>query len=237
MLDKAMIRENFSRSAPDYDRHAVLQRGMAAALLASLPAVKPQKILDLGCGTGELTARLAGLFPKAEVVGLDIAPGMIDAAKKLERANLRFLVGDGEEVGGVKEWDLIVANASLQWMDAPRAIKGAARLLKPKGVFAFTTFGPQTLIELRTSGFRVNDFPAVEELQGLAAPLFTQTVINSRNALRRFSSLKELIFYLKELGANTAAPRRTDLAAFRRFRENHPQVTATFEIVSGLLFK
>jgi malonyl-CoA O-methyltransferase len=238
MLDKELIKQNFSRSAAEYDRHAAFQQQLAADLLASLPALKPKKVLDIGCGTGQLTVALAARFPQAEVVGLDLAPGMIEAAKKRGDNNVKFIVGDGEELSGEREWDLVVSNAALQWMDAARTFDGVARLLKPKGLLAFSTFGPQTLVELRTSGFQVNSFPSPDELRKVAAPLFTRVELTARTSLIGFPSVKELIYYLKELGANTAAgQRRADLSAFRRFREQHPLVTATFEVVGGLLFK
>jgi len=238
MLNKETIKNNFSRSAPDYDRHAGLQREMAAALLASLPGLSPKRILDIGCGTGALTVELGRRFPQAEVVGLDIAPGMIAVARQREGENVRFRLGDGEELVGKREWDLIVSNATLQWMSAARAFGGVARLLTPKGLFAFSTFGPQTMIELRTSGFQVNSFPSSDELRQLAGPLFARAEIMVRNRLIDFPNLKEMLYYLKELGANTPAlKQRADLSAFRRFREKHQVVAATFEIVTGLLFK
>lgn len=238
MLDKTAISDNFSRSAPQYDRHAVLQQAMAAGLLAKLPDIKPQNILDLGCGTGTLTRELAAKFPAARVVGLDLAPGMIEIANGRAGGNVAFRVGDGEVLEGEKEWDLVVANAALQWMDAAAVFARVARALKPHGLFAFTTFGPQTLLELRTGGFAVNRFLSAEELNLLAAPLFARAEIAAETRLSGFSSLKELLHYLKELGANTPEYRpRAELSAFRRFRERHPLVTATFEVITGLLFK
>ncbi|MCU0640495.1 MAG: malonyl-ACP O-methyltransferase BioC [Candidatus Margulisbacteria bacterium] len=238
MLDKETIKRNFSRSAPDYDRHAALQQRMAAELLASLPALKPHRILDLGCGTGRLTRQLADLFPQASVVGLDIAPGMIEVAGREGRPNLHFMVGDGEEVTGVEEWDLIVSNATLQWLNAEQVLARAARALKARGLLAFTTFGPQTLLELRTSGFQVNSFLSADELRQLAAPLFARVELTAHNVLREFPGIRELLYHLKELGANTPVSRRpADLTAFRRFRARHPVVVATFEVINGLLFK
>jgi malonyl-CoA O-methyltransferase len=211
---------------------------MAATLLASLPALKPHRVLDLGCGTGTLTVELGRKFPRAEVVGLDIAPGMIEVARQRAGRNVSFQLGDGEELAGEREWDLIVSNATLQWLDAARTFAGVARLLKPQGLFVFSTFGPQTLIELRTGGFPVHSFLSPDELRQLAVPLFARAEFTAHNRLVAFPNLKELLHYLRELGANTPAyQRRADLSAFRRFRERHPLVTATFEVVNGLLFK
>ena len=92
MLDKNEISRNFSSSAVRYDEHSALQREMADDLLSLLttkPLINPSAILDIGCGTGYLTRKLAELFPAARVEGIDIAKGMIDEAQKQKRDHQR----------------------------------------------------------------------------------------------------------------------------------------------------
>ncbi|MGK5552946.1 trans-aconitate 2-methyltransferase [Actinomadura kijaniata] len=76
----------------------------------------PRRIVDLGCGSGELTATLARRWPEAEITGIDSSPEMIAAARAHEGGRLRFTVGD------IAAWtpdgpvDLIVSNAALHWV-------------------------------------------------------------------------------------------------------------------------
>ena len=77
--DKRAVRRSFERAAATYDRHSVLQSEVGGRLLAHLEpmAIDPRRVLDLGCGTGAWLAPLEARFPKSEVVGIDVAPGML----------------------------------------------------------------------------------------------------------------------------------------------------------------
>lgn len=82
------------------------------ALIEPRPCMR---VVDLGCGTGELTARLAGMLPDSDVLGIDASPEMLAQAMPLRRPGLRFQHGTIEDVRG--EWDLVFSHAALQWLD------------------------------------------------------------------------------------------------------------------------
>ena len=93
------------RAAPFYD-------------LLALVDVRPNlKVIDLGCGTGELTRQLADKLPNSDVTGLDSSPQMLDAARaaSFSTPSLRFTQGDQSQLTG--EWDLIFSNAALHWSE------------------------------------------------------------------------------------------------------------------------
>jgi trans-aconitate 2-methyltransferase len=91
------------RSAPFYD-------------LLALVEVRPElKVVDLGCGTGELTRQLADALPDSKVTGLDSSVQMLEKATALEGPNLRFEEGDQTQLRD--EWDLIFSNAALHWSE------------------------------------------------------------------------------------------------------------------------
>ncbi len=88
-----------------------------------LRLVKPReglRVIDLGCGTGELTARLAEYLPGSSVVGIDSSAEMLERAEKLARPNLKFEKAAIEDVAGT--WDLIFSNAAIQWIDNHREL-------------------------------------------------------------------------------------------------------------------
>ena len=73
------------------------------------------RAIDLGCGTGELTRRLADALPGSDVLGIDSSPEMLDRAAERARPGLRFEQRAIEEVRG--EWDLVFSHAAIQWVD------------------------------------------------------------------------------------------------------------------------
>lgn len=88
--------------------------------------------VDLGCGSGELTARLSDMLPQSDIVGIDASPAMLDRAYSLTRQGLRFEIGGIEEVGGT--WDLVFSNAAIHWVDGHETlIPRLFALLRPGG--------------------------------------------------------------------------------------------------------
>jgi trans-aconitate 2-methyltransferase len=90
------------------------------------------RAIDLGCGTGEITAMLADALPQSEVLGIDNSSEMLEAAWPRKRAGLEFRLQPIEEVTGT--WDLVFSNAAIQWVDDhPRLIRHLMSLLSPQG--------------------------------------------------------------------------------------------------------
>ena len=115
-------------------------------LLVLLNAKPGERILDVGCGTGQLTAEIAQFG--AEVVGIDFSPEMIATARQ-NFPHLRFEVADVTALPFTGEFDVVVSNAALHWVrDQPSAIASIARALKPKGRLVFEMGGKGNLHHL-----------------------------------------------------------------------------------------
>ncbi|OQC19674.1 MAG: Malonyl-(acyl-carrier protein) O-methyltransferase [Planctomycetes bacterium ADurb.Bin069] len=164
--DPAVVSRNFSRAAGAYDAHAVHQRRIAARLSALLPdRLAPAAVLELGCGTGILTALLRERFPAASITAIDIAPGMIAHCRARRSETASFLVGDAEsfpeadadldrpELGAApRVFDLVASSSSFQWFrDRRAALANARARLAPGGVFALAAPVEGTLGELAAS--------------------------------------------------------------------------------------
>lgn len=104
--------------------------------LAAMIAVRPGlRVVDLGCGTGELTARLADLLPGSTVIGIDSSDSMLERARPLAREGLSFELRPVERLEG--EWDLIFSNAALQWVaDHEALFPSLIGRLRPGGQLA-----------------------------------------------------------------------------------------------------
>jgi len=89
--------------------------------LLALVEVRPHlKVVDLGCGTGELTHQLAAALPDSDVTGIDSSPSMLQKAESFAGPQLRFEQGDQSLLNG--EWDLIFSNAALHWSEDHAAL-------------------------------------------------------------------------------------------------------------------
>lgn len=122
----------------DPDRYHQFQAQRSAPFddLLTLVHVRPGlKVVDLGCGTGELTRRLADALPGSDVLGMDLSPDMLARAGPLARAGLRFEQGDQADLHGT--WNLIFSNAALQWSeDHPGLMARLFGCLAPGGQLA-----------------------------------------------------------------------------------------------------
>jgi trans-aconitate 2-methyltransferase len=122
----------------DYEMSSSAQFEWAMKLISLLKVEEDERILDIGCGDGRITARLAALVPKGEVVGIDLSPEMIGFARdRFPRGNypnLSFMPGDASHMDFQEEFDLVVSFACLHWVkDHLPVLEGIRRSLRPKG--------------------------------------------------------------------------------------------------------
>lgn len=255
-IDKARARRRFDQAAAGYDSVAVLQREIADRLLERLDYVRlePRRILDLGTGTGYAIDGLQRRYRKAQVIALDFAQGMLRQARQRGGLLRRPLCvcADAEALpltdGAV---DLIVSNATLQWCnDLERTFDECRRVLRPGGLFMFTTFGPDTLTELRQSWSEVDgqshvsSFPDMHDVgDALVRTRFADVVMDTERLTLTYERTHDLMRDLKTLGANNATserPRgltgRARLAVVEQAYERHRcdgRLPASYEVVYG----
>lgn len=262
-IDKMTVSRNFSRRASSYDEAAVLQKEVGTRLLERLEFVGtvPQNILDLGSGTGFFSKKLQQQYPHATIIALDIAEGMLQFSK-LENAHRKTafeICGDAEQLPLASQTiDLIFSNCCLQWCPNLTALfQECCRVLKPGGIFLFSTFGPDTLKELRMSvqaldaeANHTHTFLDMHDLGDLLLHYFSNPVVDTEFFTLTYSSISELRKDLKFMGANYAANTEGKLKFFSRningkslaeqyenFRNSEGNLPATFEVVYGYAIK
>jgi trans-aconitate 2-methyltransferase len=122
----------------DYQKSSSAQYNWAMALIADLLLEGDERILDIGCGDGRITAHLASLVPSGSVLGIDLSPDMIGfaAGKYADQQNLSFQVGNASELRFAGEFDLVVSFACLHWIfDHLSVLKAVRQSLVPGGRF------------------------------------------------------------------------------------------------------
>jgi malonyl-CoA O-methyltransferase len=166
-LDPKQVRRHFSRAATSYEKHDALQREVGDALLERLGFYleTPLRVVDVGAGTGRGTALLKQKYPKAEVIAIDLALPMLRAAKQHSSWLKPFMRVCGEATHlplADHSVDVLYSNLCFQWVDDLPALFGECmRVLKPGGFLAFSSFGPDTLKELRAAWAEADQQPHV----------------------------------------------------------------------------
>jgi len=221
-LDVRAAWQSFSRASRDYDRAAVLQHEVREELLSRLDVVRltPAVVVDVGCGTGLAMPALERRFPRAQIIALDAAHGMLLAARARRRWWRRFpcLRADAAALplagAGV---DLVFSNLMLQWCpDLQAVFTEFHRVLRPGGLLHFTTFGPDTLCELRRAFAtadghpHVNAFADMHELgDGLVRAGFAEPVMDVDRHVQGCADAVGLMRDLKAIGAHNVTSRRS----------------------------
>lgn len=126
-----------------YGRYADERSRPYGDLVARIRARHPRRVVDLGCGSGELTASLRHRWPAAEIVGIDASPAMISKARTIRGIDdLRFLERDLRSWRPDHDTDVMISNAALQWVPEHRdLLPGLVERLAPDGWLAFQVPG------------------------------------------------------------------------------------------------
>jgi trans-aconitate methyltransferase len=137
---------SYTWNAADYARHSSAQFRFACDLIAKLRLSGGETVLDIGSGDGKVTARLAGLLPRGQIVGIDSSAEMVALARAAfppkQRPNLRFLRMDAVAIVFSSQFDVAFSNAALHWIrDQTGVLRGVGRALKPGGRLLFQMGG------------------------------------------------------------------------------------------------
>lgn len=268
LFDPQQVRRAFSRASRSYAGAATLQHAVEDQLLESLDYLTlqpergkdwmPERVLDLGSGPARAAQVMRRRWPRAQVIAIDLALPMLQQAaagrwnplrRSLDRvcADARALPVADDAV------DVLFSNLCLQWVeDLPSAFAGFRRVLRPGGLLLFSTFGPETLHELRDAFAAADDAPHVSPFAPIAQigdalmqAGFRDPVLDRDVRIQGYPEMGALMQELRALGAtNALASRRRALTGRRRFsdaqsayealRSDDGSLPATWETITAM---
>lgn len=259
-IDKQQARRSFSRAAKEYDTAAVLQREVADRLLERLQYIRftPATVLDVGAGTGYCTSLLQRQYPKAQILALDIAQPMLAYARGKSswwsrlRHKLDYICADAEALPlADNSVDMVFSNLTLQWVNQlEQTLREFARVLRPGGMLLFSTFGPDTLIELREAWRVVDDYPHINSFidlhdvgDAMLRSHLAEPVMDAERITLTYPDVYKIMQDLKAIGAHNVTVQRsrglTGKTRFKRVVHEYEQfrcdgvLPVSYEVVYG----
>ena len=267
LLDKRHVRRSFDRAAVAYRSAAVLQHEVCGRMLERLAYIKvePKAILDAGSGTGNAHEELMKRYPHVPIVALDLALGMLLEGRRRRRwwqalpglrPELYPVCADVEQLPLADESvGLVWSNLTLQWVnDLPRVFRDLHRVLAPGGLLMFSTFGPDTLKELREAyrgtdrHTHVNRFVDMHDIGDmLVSARYGDPVMDMEQFTMTYPDVRALMRDLKMIGAHNMTRGRaaglSGKSALETVKRNYEllrrdgRLPATFEVVYGHAWK
>lgn len=258
------IGRGFHRRSGEYDLHALVQRRVVVRLeqlVASHQSRTPERLLDIGCGTGSMLSALHERYPRSYQFGLDLAFNMVRSSASRMGDKALFVNGDAESLPfGDGVFDLVVSASTFQWLERlDTCLDECRRVLRDGGMLCVAFFGGNTLWELQESyreavsmRFGANDgrqgrlhrFLDIEEVQNAVSRLgFDQVTVASENEMEYHADVTDLLRSIKGIGAATVARSNAggglgwrgllnDMANIYRGRFlNEGLIPATYEVI------
>lgn len=249
------IAKSFGSASLSYDVSARLQRFSGKHLMPWLPNRNDITVIDLGCGTGFFTDILAGRY--AQVIGVDISTKMLNFAKENRNNDISWIEADAYTLPFAdNSIDLIYSNLMIQWCDPiTTVLDEVLRVLKPGGLFIFTTLTDGTLFELRSSWAKVDndkhviDFKTHDELVEVCNSTNSRLLdSHEKDIVLEYENVLHLAHELKGLGANHVPAKsgkglagkekwQKMMHAYQEFKEQDDIYPATYKVFSGMLVK
>jgi len=269
-LDPNAVRRQFARRVSRLERADFLLRDVERRMFERLEVVRlqPAVVLDVGAGHGFGAVRLQQRYPLARVLGLDLVPGMAARAAALHGAPARrglatrlrswFGGSTGEAsapmfaaahadrlpVAG-SSVELIWSNLAWHWFTDPLAVLTEwHRVIRPEGLLCFSTFGVDTLRELRPLHAHLPAFPDMHDIgDALVRAGFVEPVMDTERITVTWQSAEVLLDEITALGGNALRDRRRGLAgrarreawlaAIEGLRNAEGVIALSFELVFG----
>lgn len=241
VFDPRAVRRAFGRAARTYTQAAALQREVESRLLEQLVYLDdrvPSRVLDLGSGPGSASAALKAKWGRrSEIIAMDLALPMLREARAKSRfwRPIHAVQADAQALPFAEgAFDLVVSSLCLQWVaDLPKALGELRRVMREGGLLLFSSFGPDTLLELREAYAQagltppLSPFAAIQQVgDALVAQGFRNPVLERDRYTLTYPDTTALMRELKAIGATDArADRPRGLAG----KQRHRAVAAAYE--------
>jgi len=226
IIDKHLVAERFSRAKTTYDADSQIQRMIARRLWRHtadcLAGVVPRDIIEVGSGSGLLTALYAPLYPAAHIKLWDL----VDYGRTVA-SNAAFCCCDAESAistQAAESADLIISASTMQWFNSSETfIRNSLRVLRAGGLLAVSTFSPENLAELhRITGVGLA-VPSVENLRAMIPQNIAEILLLEQEVVNiSFADVRSMLSHLSRTGV-TGLHHKSPVAAVKHLLDSYPR--------------
>ncbi|KTD21523.1 malonyl-ACP O-methyltransferase BioC [Legionella lansingensis] len=259
---QAEICNTFNKHAAEYEQAAKIQNEIGQRLFERLHYLKinPRYVLDLGCGTGLFTLQLKKRYPKAEIIGLDLAQAMLLESRKKQSWRRKWSLVNGDMTAlpfATGAFDLIFANQAIHWSESlDMVIRELNRVMNVAGCLMFSTLGPDTFKELKQAWrladdhhAHTNEFMDMHDIGDcLLHERFLDPVVDMELITVHYGNLKQLLANLKAQGVRNINPKRNEgltgknawldfEKAYKELLTKEGKYPLTYEVIYGHAWK
>ena len=231
MIDKKLVKKRFSRNLKTYKDNSIVQSKMADRLVGMINC-QPEKILELGCGSGLLTEKLVREFSAKDYCAIDIVEECRNYIGKIS-PDIRFYHSDIETYEFQEKYDLIISNAVFQWFkNLDKIIEKCSGMLECDGVLAFSTFSPDNLREFREVSGLSLEYKSVDYIKNILEKDFEIISIESFDYQLKFDNPLKILAHMKNTGVNSLTDKSWSVKDVKIFCDNYnrmfPELTLTY---------
>lgn len=243
-MHKQQIKTRFNRASQTYDKLALIQKECATLLVTRLfekfKTFKPNNILDLGSGTGNIIEALMPILPNAHFCLNDISQEMLNNAKEKfnDKLSMSFKLADMETLA-FEPHELIISNFALQWTEALNTM--LSTMFQHAKIMAFTTLLDGSFKEWQDilkcfNAFPLKTYPKASELKAFLLSLKPHDYYFEELTFSlHFENPRALLSYLKNIGASTPST-RINFSTLKQLQQiNFAPFNVTYQVFLGIV--
>lgn len=226
-IDKNYIQKQFEKSTHTYEKQAIAQRIIAQELcciLAKYQNTSPENVWEFGCGSGLLSNLFLDKFHPGNLILNDLNPPTEGIQQIIDKYNYVFMKGDAENIRIDTPLDLVISSSTFQWFENPeKFILKCANYLKKDALFAFSTFTPDNLKEIKLLADIGLIYPEQKKITEWLENHFEILEIYTRIITLHFSDVKTMLKHLSDTGVNGIKPFKWTPRSYRQFSKKYEE--------------
>lgn len=223
MVNKELVRQRFEKNLSTYSENAIVQKHMASELVAALMTNHSKnfnQVLEIGCGTGTLTKEILNKLDFEELFANDIVESSLNP--EIISDKIKTLYGDCEKIPFPQNLNLVVSNATFQWLEnLPAVLDKIHASLDQNGILAFNTFEQWNLYQIKTITGSTLNYYKKAELEKLLNENFKILYSNSETIEVEFDSPQDVLKHLKLTGVNGVTPTKWTKNDLKKFKDKY----------------